>query len=52
MKFKEDGIGVRELLKLIPEDLLDHLAEETNVDHQAKKLYGRNVFNLLLPRNP
>jgi len=48
MKFKEDGIGVRELLDLIPEDLLDHLAEETNVDHQTKKLYGRNVFNLLL----
>lgn len=48
MKFKEDGIGVSELLELIPEDLLDHLAEETNVDHQAKKLYGRNVFNLLL----
>ena len=48
VKFKEDGIGVDELLKLIPEDLLDHLAEETNVDHQAKKLYGRNVFNLLL----
>ncbi len=48
MRFKEDGIGVSDLLKLIPEDLLDHLAEETNVDHQAKKLYGRNVFNLLL----
>ena len=48
MKFKEDGIGVSELLELIPEDLLDHLAEETNVDHQAKKLYGRNVFYLLL----
>jgi len=48
MKFKEDGIGVSELLELIPEDLLDHLAEETKVDHQAKKLYGRNVFNLLL----
>lgn len=48
MKFKEDGIGVKELLKLIPEDLLDHLAEETKVDYQAKKLYGRNVFNLLL----
>lgn len=48
MKFKEDGIGVRELLDLIPEDLLDHLAEETKVDHQTKKLYGRNVFNLLL----
>lgn len=48
MKFKEDGISVIELLELIPEDLLDHLAEETNVDHQTKKLYGRNVFNLLL----
>lgn len=48
MKFKEDGISVSELLELIPEDLLDHLAEETNVDHQTKKLYGRNVFNLLL----
>jgi hypothetical protein len=48
MKFKEDGIGVSELLGLIPEDLLDHLAAETKVDHQAKKLYGRNVFNLLL----
>ena len=48
MKFKEDGIGVSELLDLISEDFLDHLAEETKVDHQAKKLYGRNVFNLLL----
>ena len=48
MKFKEDGIGVSDLLKLIPQDLLDHLAEDTKVDHQVKKLYGRNVFNLLL----
>ena len=48
MKFKEDGISVTELLELIPDDLLNHLAEETNVDHQTKKLYGRNVFNLLL----
>jgi len=48
MKFKEDGIGVNDLLKLIPQDLLDHLAEDTKVDHQVKKLYGRNVFNLLL----
>jgi hypothetical protein len=48
MRFNEEGIGVKDLLELIPEDLLDHLAEETNVDHQAKKLYGRNVFNLLL----
>jgi hypothetical protein len=48
MKFKEDGIGVEDLLKLIPEELLLDLAKETNVDYQVKKLYGRNVFNLLL----
>jgi len=48
MKFKEDGIGVEDLLKLIPEELLLDLAKETNVDYQVKKLYGRNIFNLLL----
>jgi len=48
MKFKEDGIGVEDLLKLIPEELLLDIAAETNVDYQVKKLYGRNVFNLLL----
>jgi len=48
MKFKEDGIGVSDLLKLIPDDLLLDLAVETKVDYQVKKLYGRNVFNLLL----
>ncbi len=46
MKFKEDGIGVSDLLKLIPDDLLLDLAKETKVDYQFKKLYGRNVFNL------
>lgn len=48
MKFKEDGIGVDDLLKLIPEELLLDIAAETNIDYQVKKLYGRNVFNLLL----
>ena len=48
MKFKEDGISVEDLLKLIPEELLLDLAKETNVDYQVKKLYGRNVFILLL----
>lgn len=48
MKFKKDGIGVSDLLKLIPDDLLFDLAAETKVDYQVKKLYGRNVFNLLL----
>lgn len=48
MKFREDGIGVSDLLKLIPDDLLLDLAAETKVDYQVKKLFGRNVFNLLL----
>jgi len=48
VKFKEDGIGVSDLLKLIPDELLLDLAAETKVDYQVKKLYGRNVFNLLL----
>jgi len=48
MKFKEDGIGVSDLLKLIPDELLLDLATETKVDYQVKKLYGPNVFNLLL----
>jgi len=48
MKYKEDGIGVSDLLKLIPDDLLLDIAAETKVDYQVKKLYGRNVFNLLL----
>ena len=48
MKFKEDGIGVSDLLKIIPDDLLLDLAAETKVDYQVKKLFGLNVFNLLL----
>jgi hypothetical protein len=48
MKFKEDGIGVSDLLRLIPDDLLLDLAAETKVDYQVKKLFGQNVFNLLL----
>lgn len=49
METKElPGISVSELLKLIPEDLLADLSSETKVDYQVKKLYGRNVFTLLL----
>ena len=43
-----NGISVNDLLKLIPEDLLVELSSETKVDYQVKKLYGRNVFTLLL----
>ena len=48
IKFKEDGIGVDDLIKLIPEELLAELAFETKVDFQAKKLFGQVIFNLLL----
>jgi len=48
VKFKEDGIGVSDLLKLIPEDLLLDLAAESKVDYQVKKLYGLYVFDLLI----
>jgi hypothetical protein len=48
MSFPEHKISVNELLKLIPSHLLDHLAETTGVDHQVKKLFGKNMFNLLL----
>ena len=43
-----NGVSVRDLLRLIPEDLLAGLSTETKVDYQVKKLYGRNVFTLLL----
>ena len=43
-----NGISVSDLLRLIPEDLLASLSSETKVDYQVKKLYGRNVFTLLL----
>jgi transposase len=44
----KNDISVSDLLKLIPEDLLSGLSTETKVDYQVKKLYGRNVFTLLL----
>lgn len=44
----KNGVSVSDLLKLIPEDLLAGLTNETKVDYQAMTLYGRNVFTLLL----
>jgi hypothetical protein len=39
---------VLELLKFIPDEELEFLAKETKVDYQVKKLYGINLFKLLL----
>lgn len=45
---KEKGISVKELLSVIPDDILVQLSISTGVDYQVKKLYGRSVFYLLL----
>jgi hypothetical protein len=41
-------MNVEQLLRLIPEEYLDFLAAETNVDHQVKKLRGSVIFKLIL----
>ncbi len=41
-------ITVQSLLELFPDELLDKLSDTTNVDHQVKKLFGKNMFYLLL----
>ena len=41
-------MNAREVLQYVPEDLLDSLALEYNVDYQVKKLTGRSMFQLLL----
>jgi hypothetical protein len=46
--FSNHKISVEELLKLIPDELLDKLSAATDVDHQVKKLFGKNIFYLLL----
>ncbi|MGD9494538.1 MAG: DUF4372 domain-containing protein, partial [Bacteroidales bacterium] len=45
---KEKGISVKELLSVIPDDILGQLSISTGVDYQVKKLYGRSIFYLLL----
>lgn len=39
---------VKEILKLIPEDLLETIGKATQVDKHVKKLDGRTIFNLFL----
>jgi len=42
------GINARDLLKFIPEDKFASIIDDTSVDYQVKKLYGRSMFYLLL----
>ncbi|HEY0221221.1 MAG TPA: IS4 family transposase [Lactovum miscens] len=41
-------MNVEKLIQLIPEQDIDFLSVETNVNHQVKKLHGAVVFKLLL----
>jgi hypothetical protein len=41
-------VTVKQLLSLIPDQSLSELAVKTGVDHQAKVLFGRSIFYLLL----
>jgi len=44
----EKGLKVANIIKMIPEEVLDKLAEETNVDRHVKKLSGKSLFQLFL----
>lgn len=46
--FKDHTITVSHLLEVIPEALLSHLSESTNVDYYSKVLHGKKMFYLLL----
>lgn len=43
-----NGLKVEDILKLIPNEVLDSLAEETKVDRNVKKLKGKSLFQLFL----
>lgn len=42
------GIKVKDLIALLPIELFDAKAKQTGVDHSVKKLFGRDIFLLLL----
>ena len=45
---KPQGITVKELLTVIPDEMLVNLSQSTQVDYQVKKFYGRSMYYLLL----
>jgi len=47
-KFKDHKVTVAQLLEVIPEALLSHLADTTKVDYCSKVLHGRKMFYLLM----
>lgn len=47
-KILKEEVTAKQLLKLIPDDEFTSIIKKTEVDYQVKKLYGRNLFYLLL----
>ena len=48
LKSSSEKISVKQLLSLIPDEELSRLAVQTGVDFQAKVLFGKSMFYLLL----
>ena len=49
MSFADKNLpGIKEILRVIPEDVLIKLSADTNVDYCAKLLTGKLMFYLLL----
>lgn len=46
--FKDHKITVNHLIGFIPEGLLTHLSQTTQVDHYTKVLHGKKMFYLLM----
>lgn len=47
-KILKEEVTAKQLLELIPDEELTSIIKNTDVDYQVKKLYGRNLFYLLL----
>ena len=47
-RYIERTLKVSNLIKMIPEELLENIAKETEVDYQVKHLHGALVFKLFL----
>jgi hypothetical protein len=47
-KIQKQGVTAKELLKLIPDEEFTKLLMDSEIDYQVKKLFGRNLFYILL----
>lgn len=47
-RFKDHKVTAKDLLGVLPEALLSHLSENTEIDYYTKVLHGRKMFYLLL----